>query len=232
MQFKPERPTNELTSRDLSICSNFPLNKVTGKSEAKFPTRLGNLITAYETYPRVSYGLDAIFYWPRLWTALDKDLREEIDNQQAIADSSIYTSFALWISAFVCLFYAGVRVAFRFHFPGVPKPFGLLLLVIAVALAAFSTYRISLFAHAQFGELFKAVFDQHRKKLEIDSVVEKIGALTGDPGATKRSEAERYQMVSRYLRWHRIRPPGESENYSPEDLARERKRREDAYKAS
>jgi hypothetical protein len=52
------------------------------------PTRLGNIIESFESYPKIKYGLDSVFYWYRLWVVLDKDLREEIDSSQAVVDST------------------------------------------------------------------------------------------------------------------------------------------------
>jgi hypothetical protein len=206
---------------------NFPINS-SGEPEARFPTRLGNLITAYETYARVKFGLDAIFYWPRLWALLDKDLRDEIDSQQAVADSAVYVSFSLWITAIILIGYAIANGIFHSRLANVPSSEGLILLACGCGGASYGIYRVSLFAHAQFGELFKAIIDQHRKKLVIDDIVEKVGNLVGDAEALTRPQAERYAMVSRYLRWHRIRPPSEDHNYSPEAWQVELKHREDA----
>jgi flagellar biosynthesis regulator FlaF len=204
---------------------NFALDS-SGNPEVRFPTRIGNLITAYETHTRVKYGLDAIFYWPRLWVVLDKDLRDEVDNQQAIADSAVYTSFAIFVTAAILVCYAVANGVLHSRLADVPSPLGLLSLAAGCVGVGYAIYRVSLFAHAQFGELFKAVFDQHRKKLIIDETVEKVGSLAGDADALKRPEIERYAMVSRYLRWHRIRPPGEELNYTPEEWKNELTRRE------
>src|SRR5262249_35103697 len=77
--------------------NEFPINKETALPTVFCPTRLGNIIYAYEQYPLLKYGLDAVFFWPRLWLAVDKDLREEIDNHQAQADGLVYlvTAFAI-----------------------------------------------------------------------------------------------------------------------------------------
>jgi hypothetical protein len=204
---------------------NFPLNKE-GEPEAHFPTRLGNLIAAYESYTHIKFGLDAIFYWPRLWVVLDKDLRDEVENQRGLADSAVYISFALSITAVTLTGYAIANGFFHSRLANVPQPMGLFLLACGLCAASYSVYCLSLFAHAQFGELYKAIFDQHHKKLAIDDLVEKVGTLAGDLDASKRPEAERYMMVSRYLRWHRIRPLSESSNYTPEAWRAELKRRE------
>src|SRR5215213_3235569 len=77
---------------------NFPMDEQ-GNHKARFPTRLGNLIDAYEVYSTTAYGMDSVFYWPRLWLKLDKDVKEDIDGRQAVADSTVYVSFACFVDA-------------------------------------------------------------------------------------------------------------------------------------
>jgi hypothetical protein len=65
----------------------------------------------------VKYGLDAVFYWYRLWVLLDKDLREEIDNAQAIVDSTVYIAFGFYLSALVTFFYACIEIFAQTNLP-------------------------------------------------------------------------------------------------------------------
>jgi hypothetical protein len=207
---------------------DFPIDSETEEPEVHFPSRLGNLIAAYETHSYIADGIDAVFYWPRLWVMLDKDLREEMDGQQAIVDSAVYTSFALWMAAILLCTYAGANEFFRSRLGNVPPPWESLLLAAGCGVAAWVIYRLSLFAHSQFGELFKALFDQHHEKLVIDDVVKIIGNLVGDKDAAPPPKREQYAMVARYLRYHRIRPPGEPRNYLPKEWQSELKERESA----
>jgi hypothetical protein len=39
--------------------------------------------------------MDPSVYWPWLWVGLAKDLRDELDERQAMVDGAVYTSFAL-----------------------------------------------------------------------------------------------------------------------------------------
>ena len=87
----------------------FPMEE-DGNYCVKFPTRIGNLIAAYEMYSERSYGMDSIFYWYRIWLTLDKEVREEIDNQQALADSTIYVITALNICGLLCTVYAFLQM--------------------------------------------------------------------------------------------------------------------------
>jgi hypothetical protein len=194
-----------------------------GDPRVEHPTRLGNIIEGFETYPKRKYGLDAVFYWYRLWVVLDKDLREEIDTAQAVVDSTVYLSFVLYVSALLALIYAGIESVMamdwytRASLPGLASlyiPRQSMLFVIAAFCVIFArvVYRISLPAHAQFGELFKSVFDQYRSKLALNDVVKEIGEVIGDPQLRYRSTREKNQIVWRYLKWHRARDDVTKEN--------------------
>jgi hypothetical protein len=176
-----------------------------GDAYVEHPTRLGNILESYETYPNVKYGLDAVFNWSRLWVVLDKDLREEIDSAQAVVDSTVYISFALFVSGLVMLVYVFLRwlsVEIRY----VPASNILSIVAAGCLFVGFVIYRSSLHAHAQFGELFKSVFDQYRSKLVFDDVLDDIARTTDDPTMTlKLSQRDKNKIIWRYLRWHRIR---------------------------
>jgi hypothetical protein len=195
---------------------------------------LGNLLASYETYPRRIYGLDAIFYWYRIWLVLAKELREELDQSQAIADSALYVSFSLMIAAIMCVIYFIMKLPYPGQFEPIflfyaPTANVLSVLAIICFALSYAMYRIALFAQRQYGELFKALFDQFHDKLGfVNEVVEFVGSLGGDTNVAPR---ERYAIVSRYLRWHRIRPPGEKRNFTPEDLQVELAQRRAAQSA-
>jgi hypothetical protein len=52
----------------------YPINEE-GRPEATHPTRIGNILAGYEQYPNNRYGMDSMFYWPRMWLQIDKDIR-------------------------------------------------------------------------------------------------------------------------------------------------------------
>jgi hypothetical protein len=200
----------------------FPV-KEDGTAYAEHPTRLGNLIDSFETYPNVKYGLDAIFYWYRLWVVLDKDLREELENAQSVVDSTIYVAFAFYVSGLVMLGYAGVT--FLTHaglrwlpvvdLPYVPQPGWLCVLGIACLAGGYLIYRLSLTAHMQYGELFKSTFDQFRSKLQFDDVLKDVGRIIDDPYLSFESRREKNRIIWRYLRWHRVRDAAMEKSFTP-----------------
>jgi hypothetical protein len=192
-----------------------------GDAYVAHPTSVGNIIEAFETYPKVKYGLDAVFYWFRLWVVIDKDLREEVDMAQAVPDSSIYVSFVLYLSGLIMFAYAGFDLAStRFgwaaaaQLPFVPKPLSASILGAFCFLVGFSVYRLSLPAHVQFGELFKSIFDQYHSQLAFDDVVEEVGNIKRDTSLGFKARREKNQIVWRYLRWHLIRDEALGKNFT------------------
>lgn len=192
--------------------SAFPLDPRTSNPAPLWPTRLGNLIDEFEQYPRLKYGLDAVFFWPRIWVAIQKDLRDEIDNQQAQADGLLYLTAALTMAAGVLLAYAAVD----WRAPGsilYRQPVHLDLAgAVFCLVAASGIYRASLYSQRQFGETFKSVFDQHRAALNVEGVVDLVANLSDQPGLRGQIENVRNLAAWRLLRWHRVRLPGASRN--------------------
>lgn len=195
-------------SREASVeARRFPLDDDTGRSVAKFPTRLGNLLTAYEEYSKRIYGMPQGFYWPRMWVKLDKDLREEIDSTQALADSALYTVAALYLSGVACAAYAVLRASGATAVEFLPlAPYHWLLPPACFALG-YAVYRFSLHTHAQFGETFKTVFDQFGGEVKFDGVLKTIATLTRDPSLESADAERRNMAVWRYLHNYRLKCP-------------------------
>ncbi len=204
----------------------FPLRPGSGARTAEMPTRLGNLLAEYEQYPGVKYGLDAIFFWPRLWLLLDQNQREEIDAQQAAIDGLVYVVAILPLLALQALVLGGVEAAGVLDVRLWPDSLlASLLLAAAALLLARAIYLVSLHEHAKFGETFKAVFDQYHEKLAIDPALTIVAERTGDRGVQRLPTIARNRQAWRYLRWHRYRPPGASRNVDIETVQRRPPRR-------
>lgn len=201
--------------REISVeLRSFPIDEDTGDFEAWFPTRLGNLLSSYEEYPQRVYGMDAVFYWYRLWLKLDKDQREEIDHQQAIVDSSIYVTAALCCVGILSISYSAIKAsenrlvgtlkeieALNEFLPGAES----LLAIGAMCLVlAFLLYRASLNLHRQFGETFKSVFDSSFGLLDVDPIIDTVGRITGDRALSGLTFREKYKIAWRYLHNNRI----------------------------
>jgi hypothetical protein len=76
--------------------SDFPIKKTddTYSWFVERPTRLGNIISTYELYPSLEYGIDGRTYWHHLLNLAGDSTRKEFDEQQNFARSLVLTSFA------------------------------------------------------------------------------------------------------------------------------------------
>ena len=145
----------------------FPVTEG-GQPNAVSPTAIGNILYGYEDYPRQRYGMDSVFYWPRIWLVLDDRTRKEIDSLWAPADSLTYLSFVSLFSFVVLIpFLIGSLVQTSWsasfvvdirHLWGATVPSLILLWRVF--------YTLSLPLHISNGETFKSVFDVYRKQIE------------------------------------------------------------------
>lgn len=161
----------------------FPLKKkrTSTETEALLPTRLGNIIYSYEDYPKSRYGIRSIFFWDRLWLAIDKETRNEVDKIWSEADCIIYISFIFLFSSIIYLpiFLIDLLNIPTLIFGSFGKPVSSLCignipltpwfflgagLVFLILSRLF--YILSLPLHVRNGSLFQALFDLHRDKLE------------------------------------------------------------------
>jgi len=196
----------------------FPINKE-GQYEALLPTRLGNSITAYESYPDSRYGMDSIFYWYRIWLALDKDLKEEIDNRAALADSAVYTSFALFVSSLFWLTYAILSVSQVTTIKYLPRPAISWSVFLFFLISGYLIYRMSVIIHNQFGEVFKSVFDIHGKDVDVSQVVNEVSIITHNPSLLNSSRREQLKTAWRYLHNYRVKCPLCGEIIAPSEVS-------------
>jgi hypothetical protein len=133
---------------------------------ASQPTLLGNILAGYEQYPIDRYGMDSVFYWPRLWLKVDKDTKEEIDSNWSVAEGFLSLSGVSYGAGLIWLV-TSFSLDFGISWLRLPvKNFDTSFwLAIGWLLAGYLFYRISLPFHRANGEVFKSVFDLYRKEL-------------------------------------------------------------------
>lgn len=170
------------------------------------PTRLGNLLEAYESWPLWKYGLDGPFYWNWLLLGLPKDLRDELDERQATVDGAVYVAFALGCGAVLLAGYTVRDLASPLPPLAGLAPGTKLALALAALAAAYLVYRASLRAHAQFGELFCAVFNRFHREIDVSPALRCVAEIRREPDLSW--GAERYRNAARFLKWHSYRPAG------------------------
>lgn len=197
---------------------------------SRFPTRLGNILEGYEAAPERLYGMPSVFYWWRLWLTLDKDLREEIDNQQALVDSTVYTSFAFYFNGAAWAFYAVLlglnTLALRSEslrpspaglFAHLPPWWALPLLSAASFLLGYMIYRVSLRLHVQFGEVFASAYDMRRGGVKPEEVAAGT-TLSEQPYFAELPPRWKYIAVWRYLQYNLVECPRCAEFVSAEKV--------------
>lgn len=187
----------------------FPIDE-NGEYAVRAPTRIGNLILAYEYYPLHRYGMDAVFFWPRLWLLLDEDQRKELDDQQALADSAIYSSAAIFLGGIVCFVYFVAALICGDSIDLLPQPPVLLASTAICIAAACVLYRLSLEIQATFGEIFKSAFDVFRDRVKLSAVLDHIRREWPEALPENASSKEEYKAAWRYLHNYRVRVDGES----------------------
>ena len=122
------------------------------------PTRLGNVLRAAEDYPGDDerYGMDAVFYWPRLYVILPADTRSLTESYRSALDRMILLAslaVAFPPTALVVLFFAhtswltwGIAAA-------------------ASILLAAAGYQGAIGAAVAFGDVLRSCFDNYRRTL-------------------------------------------------------------------
>ena len=121
------------------------------------PTRLGNALRAAETYPgdEQRWGLDAVFWWPRLYLILPDSARGQVDDARASLDQLVVLTMlsATFGVVALALSFAGLNLAVGLGCAG-----GALLLSRGSYLAAVT-------AAGVFGELVRSCYDLFRGDL-------------------------------------------------------------------
>ncbi len=122
------------------------------------PTRLGNVLRAAEDYPGDGerYGMDAVFYWPRLYLVLPADTRSLVEGYRSGLDRMI-----LLASLAVAFPPAALVVLALAHASWLA--WGVATAVSAAVAAA--GYLGAVSAAVAFGDLLRSCFDNYRRTL-------------------------------------------------------------------
>lgn len=122
------------------------------RSSRLMPTRLGNVLRAAEDYSKSAYGMDSVFWWPRLWPLLPEAMRKEIDGalipvMALLNFSSLVMVVALWGLAYLSqqgLWWRAVMV------------------VVGGVILALISYRAAVAQAQDYGERIRSAIDLYR----------------------------------------------------------------------
>lgn len=144
------------------------------------PTRFGNLFRAFEVYPRVLYGLDAIPAWMRMQAIIPKEAKDLLADAKAQLDFCVNLIVASSV-AFVLNIVLAVEQE-KYH------NFWFLLVWFGMGICS---YWLSLSSAMQFGHYVKSTFDLYRGDL--------ANALGLDLPPSIEEERKMWQTLSRMM---------------------------------
>jgi hypothetical protein len=123
------------------------------------PTLFGNVLKAAESYPSDTerYGIDSVFFWPRLYTVLPAELRNDLGNARSSMDFMVNLSFLSWFFALIANIFLGLTKS--------NDVFAWLLFVGGGILAGWSTYGGAVKAAIIYGDLVRTSFDLYRRDI-------------------------------------------------------------------
>ena len=122
------------------------------------PTRLGNVLRAAESYSGDSerYGMDGVFFWPRLYSILPDALRSGLGEARSDLDRMVLVSGLAVVVALTATAYGTLgSLPAAFWVPS----------AVGAALVARLAYSGAVRAAMVFGDLVRASFDLHRRTL-------------------------------------------------------------------
>jgi len=200
INFKNTRNTDNIKYLENSVeLRRFPVNEKNGNFYVFYPARLGNLLYAYEQHAKRAYGMDSTFYWYRIWISINDELRENIDSQQSLVDSSLYVSFSLVIAGLMSGIYL---IAKTLNYPwlqNLPSYWLLAGLGFVCMVISYLLYRGSLHIQSKYGEFYKSLFDMYKNKINVDDVIEEVSIISNDSSLKSASNFEKYNIAWRYL---------------------------------
>jgi len=120
------------------------------------PSKLGNIIRAFEYYPTTRYGIETITIWPRLLAVLPQDRSDAINAEKSLMDFCLNFSLAFLIS--------GPLWALAIWYAEIPRQF-IILAVIGSVLLGYLTYRAAIPSAIAWGYEVRTAFDLYRGDL-------------------------------------------------------------------
>jgi hypothetical protein len=155
------------------------------KSEQVLPTKVGNIIAAFENYPR-RYGIDSIALWTRLVPILKNN-----NYLQFVSNEKIMFDFLMNMS--VVTLFLGLEFSYLYLYHG--KLINVLVTLSLTGFFFWLFYQGMIHAARYWGEAFCVAFDLYRGDL--------YKKLNLKPAKTFKEEYERWEKVSQFFLFRR-----------------------------
>lgn len=128
------------------------------RAELLLPTHLGNVLRAAEGYASQAYGMDAPFWWPRLWPLLPEEHQTAVDDALTTMVSLLnFATLMAYVMIDVALYLKGCQVAHRVWWAGAALALGGLLVVVA--------YQSAVAQARSYGQQIRTAIDLYRFEL-------------------------------------------------------------------
>lgn len=152
LEANTEFPEEQKTRRNRLMVERF--ERFPDREGQILPTPFGNTLRAFETYPRVMYGMESIDGWSRLLAVVPNDYRNLIDSAKAHVDFWVNLGFLSLV-----LIVGNLSLGFIYH---LAPP--IWLLAITAFILLISPWRARRLA-VEWGDYVKGSFDIYRFKL-------------------------------------------------------------------
>jgi hypothetical protein len=146
-----------------------------------WPTELGNILAALNSYPFKRYKMEGSLFWPHLEEAMSESVRAEISNQRAMLDLALSLATLFLVLTLAAAF---VGPWFIFHWFWIAATIG------GIAFA-FAFYRVAVHSAIAFSRSMRAACDLSRHKL--------LAALSLPFPTTLEAEQELWLRMSRLV---------------------------------
>ncbi len=129
------------------------------------PTRLGNVLRAAEDYSTTRYGLDGVFWWPRLEPLLPEALQERLDAAFAALVALLNLATLSGLAALLLLVNLALWALGR-----LPPNAGAMALswaggAVGFLVVGYTIYRAAVAQARSYGELIRVAYDAHRFRI-------------------------------------------------------------------
>jgi hypothetical protein len=123
------------------------------------PTRLGNVIRSFESYPLGRYNMDSIALWPRLRAKIDKEYATALDDAKTPLDFIINISVLSAILALSILIFG-----LLYPIPLASRQAGIWwgLEILFFMFMSYCAYLLAIIQTVEWGSMFNAAFDLYR----------------------------------------------------------------------
>lgn len=198
-----QKTETNLRKAEVMLEANYPTNP-----NAILPTRLGNVIAAFEEYPNSRYGMDSITLWPRLIPVLQESkYLNFLQQERGVFNFLLNTGLA-------CLL-VGIKLFFDLMYNGQLLPS--VLVFVGTSLVIWICYQGLVESAQDWGATYRVAYDLHRHDL-----IKRLGLR---PPTTFSEELSLWQNVSRFFAFRPAKPGGDFSDFKYSPRAEQSKQR-------